>query len=317
VGHYDLARLSYEWNDLESGVEHLEQGIELSQRNNATEFTAGGYGTLAVVRQAQGDTAAAQSALRQTEPLLDQADISPATRLRILIARILVALGQGDMEAAALAAGQAPKLEEAGSFPDYVSLMLVQARLLLAQGERAAAVQHLAMLHGMASQAGFQSVVAKARVLQALAAPSPEQALDFLTEALTWTEPENYVRTFVDAGEPMAELLRQAATRGKTPGYVDRLLAAFEGETKDTRPTTGTLPLSLATPPSSLIEPLSDRELEVLHLLSDGQTNQEIARALCVSINTVKTHLKNVYGKLGVSSRRQATAKGKELGLLS
>ena len=66
-----------------------------------------------------------------------------------------------------------------------------------------------------------------------------------------------------------------------------------------------------------MVEPLSDRELQVLHLLSDGQTNQEIARTLCVSINTVKTHLKNVYGKLGVSSRRQATAKGKELGLLS
>jgi LuxR family maltose regulon positive regulatory protein len=317
VGHYDLARLSYEWNDLESAVEHLEQGIELSRRSNATEFTAGGCGTLAVVRQTQGDTAAAQSALRQTESLLDQADISPATRLRILIARILVALGQGDIEAAALAAGQAPKLEESGSFPDYLSLMLAQARLLLAQGKQSAAAQHLATLHGMASQAGFQPVVAKARVLQALAVPSPEQALDFLTEALAWTEPENYVRTFVDAGEPMTELLRQAAARGTTPGYVGRLLAAFEDETEGRRRMTEVRPPSFAVHPSPMVEPLSDRELEVLYLLSDGQTNKEIARTLCVSINTVKTHLKNVYGKLGVSSRRQATAKGKELGLLS
>ena len=71
VAHYDLARLSYEWNDLETAVEHLEQGIELSQRGNAAEFAVGGYGTLAVVRQAQGDVTAAQSALRQAEPLLD------------------------------------------------------------------------------------------------------------------------------------------------------------------------------------------------------------------------------------------------------
>jgi LuxR family maltose regulon positive regulatory protein len=312
VGHYDLARLSYEWNDLESAVEHLEQGIELSRRNNATEFTAGGYGTLAIIRQAQGDTAAAQSALRQTELLLDQADISPATRLRILIARILVALGQGDMEAAALAAGQAPQLEESGSFPDYVSLMLVQARLLLAQGDRAAVAQHLAMLHGMTSQAGFQSVVAKARVLQALAAPSPEQALGFLTQALAWAEPENYVRTFVDAGEQMKVLLHMVAEQGLAREYVNRLLAAFEPSSR-VPPRTKPKTIQFKT----LIEPLSDRELQVLRLLASDQTNPEIANALYISVNTVKTHLKNIYGKLGVSSRRQATAKARELGLLS
>jgi ATP/maltotriose-dependent transcriptional regulator MalT len=76
-------------------------------------------------------------------------------------------------------------------------------------------------------------------------------------------------------------------------------------------------PPSFATRPSPLVEPLSDRELEVLQLLSDVQTNQEIARTLCISINTVKSHLKNIYGKLGVRSRRQATAKAKDLGLLS
>jgi LuxR family maltose regulon positive regulatory protein len=187
----------------------------------------------------------------------------------------------------------------------------------LTQGKQAAAAQHLATLHGMASQAGWQSIVTQTRALQALAAPTPDEAFAFLTEALTGAEPEGYVRTFVDAGEPMAELLRQAAARGITPGYVSRLLAAFEGETEGERPMTEVPPPSFATRPSLLVEPLSDRELEVLHLLSDGQTNQEIARTLCVSINTVKSHLKNIYGKLGVRSRRQATAKAKDLGLLS
>jgi LuxR family transcriptional regulator, maltose regulon positive regulatory protein len=187
--------------------------------------------------------------------------------------------------------------------------MLAQARLLLAQGEQAAAAQHLATLHGMASSAGFQSTAAKARALQALAAPSPEQALDFLAEALAWAEPENYVRTFVDAGEPMKALLHAAVEQGIAAEYVHRLLSAFEGETKDDGRT------ALAS--ASLVEPLSDRELDVLRLLAGGRTNQEIANALYISVNTVKTHLKNIYGKLGVSNRRKAVAEAKKLGLVA
>lgn len=308
VAHYDLARLSYEWNDLETAVEHLQQGIELSQRGSAAEFLVSGYGTLALVKQAQGDAAAAQEALQQTEPLLEQLDIPPTTRLATLVARILVALGQGDLDAAALASEEAPTLEESDSFPGYLSLMLTQARLLLAQGQQAAAAEHLAALQGMASHADWQSVVIQARALQALAAPTPDEALTLLTEALTRAEPEGYVRTFVDAGEPMAALLREAATQGITPDFVEKLLAAF-GTPETPAPTP-----AVAQP---LIEPLSDRELDVLHLLADGQTNQEIAQALCVSVNTVKTHLKNIYGKLGVSSRREAVAQAKDLGLIA
>ena len=150
----------------------------------------------------------------------------------------------------------------------------------------------------------------------------PERLRSYAPE---WCPPDEYkkrtdqskLRTaIVDTLDDMTDDLPSGA--GFTAeGDWPMVKATFEGETVDTRATIGAPPLSLATPPSSLVEPLSDRELQVLHLLSGGQTNQEIARTLCVSINTVKTHLKNVYGKLGVSSRRQATAKGKELGLLS
>ena len=317
IAHYDLGRLLYEWNDLPAAVDHCQQGIELNRRGGNVEFLVGGLAALAFVRQAQGQVAAARDALDESQQLLDQhPDIPPATRLYHLCSRILVALGQGDLDAAALAMESAPSLEESGSFPDYVSLMLIQARLMLAQGQQAAASEHLARLAGMASQTGWQTTVIHAHALQALAAPTPDEALTILDEALALAEPERYVRIFVDSGEAMAALLRQAAAQGVMPGYahkeyahkeyVDELLSAFE--TPQPPP---------PVPDQPLIEPLSERELDVLRLLVDGQTNQEIAQTLCVSINTVKTHLKNVYGKLGVNNRRQAADEANKLGLVT
>jgi LuxR family maltose regulon positive regulatory protein len=316
LAHYDLARLLYEWNDLEAAVDHLRQGIELNERGSP-EFQAGGYGTLAFVEQAWGNAAAAQDALQNAARLLEDADISPATRLYNLVARILVALAQGDLEAATDAAGQAPRPEESGSYPDYLFLMLARARLLLAQGQQQAAAGQQAALQGMASQGGWQSVAIQARALQALAAPGSEEALAILAEVLMLAEPLGYLRTFVDAGELMRALLEEMVKRDVAPAYVNELIAAFKAEEQRCR---GAKELgSLAPPhpsPSVLPEPLSDREMDVLHLLAEHRTNQEIAQSLCVSVNTVKTHLKNVYGKLGVSNRREAIAKAKELGLL-
>ncbi|MDY6877383.1 MAG: LuxR C-terminal-related transcriptional regulator [Chloroflexota bacterium] len=308
LAYYDLGRLSYEWDDLAAAADYLQHGIEIVQRGGNVEFEVGGYSALAFVKQAQGDSAAAQDALRRADQLLENPSTPPSTRLYNLAARAAVALGQSDLDAASRVVERFPGPEKAGSFPDVLLLMLAQARLLLMQGQQAAAAGLLEALYNMAFQAGWQSTVTQARALQALAAPTPEQALNFLAEALTYAESENYVRTFVDAGEPMAELLRQAKSQGVATEYVNKLLAAFDA------------PKTLAPKPAvaqPLIEPLSDREIDVLHFLADGQTNQEIAQALCVSINTVKTHLKNVYGKLGVSNRREATAEAKKLGLVA
>jgi LuxR family maltose regulon positive regulatory protein len=139
-----------------------------------------------------------------------------------------------------------------------------------------------------------------------------------LERALTLAEPEGLMRIFLDEGPPMARLLHQAAARGVVPEYVARLLAAFE-MADDRRPTTDReLPASsLAHRPSSaLVEPLSERELEVLQLVAEGLTNQEIASRLYLSLNTVKVHTRNIYGKLDVHSRTQAIARSQELGLL-
>jgi LuxR family maltose regulon positive regulatory protein len=131
-----------------------------------------------------------------------------------------------------------------------------------------------------------------------------EQALSILERALALAEPEGYVRTFLDEGEPMAELLCQALSRDIVPNYAARLLAAFGQEVEVASPAM-----------ESLIEPLTERELEVLRLIVAGLSNPEIAEALVIAVSTVKSHVNHIFGKLGVESRTQAMAKVRELEL--
>ena len=126
-------------------------------------------------------------------------------------------------------------------------------------------------------------------------------ALVPLQQALTLAEPEGYVRVFVDEGPPMAVLLEKAAKHGIAPNSVRQLLTAF-GSAEDRTPVT-----------QVLIEPLSERELEVLRLLGTDLNGPEIARELVVSLNTMRTHTKNIYSKLGVTNRRAAVRRAEEL----
>jgi LuxR family maltose regulon positive regulatory protein len=130
-------------------------------------------------------------------------------------------------------------------------------------------------------------------------------ALMALERALTLAEPEGYVRIFVSEGPPMVELLEAAAKRGIATSYLRQLRAVFAK------------PVVTAPANEALIEPLSDRELDVLRLLGTDLDGPEIARELTVSLNTVRTHTKNLYSKLGVNNRRAAVTRAEELQLLS
>jgi len=132
----------------------------------------------------------------------------------------------------------------------------------------------------------------------------PNQAFATLEHALELAEPEGYVRVFVDEGVPMARLLRRMMTRSSASEYVHKLLDAL-GE-----PAHVDIPI-----PANLIDPLSQRELEVLRLIVDGATNKEIADELVLTVNTVKRHISNIFGKLHVSNRVQAVAQARELNL--
>jgi LuxR family maltose regulon positive regulatory protein len=150
-------------------------------------------------------------------------------------------------------------------------------------------------------------------VLQALAYEAQGNippALAPLERALTLAEPEGYVRVFVDEGSPMARLVSEAAAHGMMPNYTGRLLTVFEAE-EHKRADEAHLPLA-----QSLAEPLSKRELEVLQLIAQGLSNSEISERLFLARDTVKGHIKKIFGKLEVQRRTEAVARAREVGLL-
>ena len=162
---------------------------------------------------------------------------------------------------------------------------------------------------------GHTSRAIQILILQAVAFEAggePSQAMSALEQALAVAEPGGFVRIFVNEGPSMARLLYEAASRGIAPDYARRLLAAFpmiEPEQAG--------PSRIQAHESELIESLSEREREVLQLVAEGLTNREIADRLFLSLNTVKAHTRNIYGKLNVHSRTQAIARSQELGLLA
>jgi LuxR family maltose regulon positive regulatory protein len=168
------------------------------------------------------------------------------------------------------------------------------------------AVQLLERLRHAAEEGGRTGSVIDVLAVQALAEHARGDlpaALVALRRALALAEPQGYVRIFADEGAPMAVLVRAAAAEGTAAGYARRLLAALE---------TG---VGSAPAPAGLIDPLSARELDVLRLLGSDLDGPDIARELFVSVNTVRTHTKNIYAKLGVTNRRAAVRRGEELDL--
>ena len=141
-----------------------------------------------------------------------------------------------------------------------------------------------------------------------------EQAILALTECLTLAQPEGYVRVFLDEGQPMQMLLAQwlaHASPGSLRDYAIRLLSQFHAE-----PHVVTAAQEKVSPTGDLIEPLSQRELEVLHLIAVGRTNKEIAQQLVVAPGTVKAHTASIYRKLDVANRTEAVARARQLGIL-
>jgi LuxR family maltose regulon positive regulatory protein len=181
------------------------------------------------------------------------------------------------------------------------------------------AIGYLERLLQAAQEGGRMGSAIEILVLQALAHQMPgdiSAALAPLERALTLAEPEGYFRIFLDEGASMEQLLREAAGRGILPDYAGKLLSAFEAEGQTSVASAGESPLP--TPPASqpLIEPLSQRELEVLRLFKTDLSGPEIARELMIALSTVRTHTKSIYSKLNVNNRRAAVKRAEELNLI-
>ncbi len=310
--HVGISTILRERNDLEGARLQLLQAAELGENNGLPQNRYRSRVAMATVRLAEGDPDGALGLLTEAERLY-VGDFSPHVRpVAAVQARAWIATGM-----LAEAAGWA---RECGfSAADELSYVrefehATLARLLLAQGSQdrsepatREAAELLERLLTAAEDGGRNGSVIEILVLLAIArrvSGDVAGALASLARALDLAEPEGYVRVFVDEGPPMAALLKLAAKQPNAAGYVRRLLAAAVAE--------GRAPVE-----QSLIEPLSERELEVLHLLESDLGGPEIARELAVSLNTMRTHTKSIYAKLGVTSRRAAVRRAAELGLLS
>lgn len=320
--HLGLARINYQWNDLGAAEHHVQQCREQTRdiAPDLIDTLASSEVLLARLRLAQGDAGGAAAILAKAEAFVRRNNF--ALRMPDVVdAQVLTLIRRGN-------------LAEAAHLAQTHSLALCQARVHLAQGDPSAAMSVLEPLRQEAEARGWADERLKAMVLQALALRAHgerDQAVQLLGEVLSSAEPEGFIRIFVDEDAPMKALLQEVAKpgfrqpelaagprtgrEGLAPNYVHQLLAAFEETGKAGK--AGKLEEVEGRTPGGqrLIEPLSERELEVLRLLRTEMTGPEVAGELMVSLSTVRTHTRNIYNKLGVGKRRAAVRRAEELHL--
>ncbi len=263
----------------------------------------------ALVLLATGDVAGAAALMEQQDQVAKHPTVAKGGRAMHAAQRVMFAIRQGDLAAAVKWGGCLAEYDELNDIMD-IRFHCVPSRLLIAQGEKAAAMKQLQEFYQKANQAGAQGVMIKIRVYQTLAAATPEEALDFLSEALKMGAPEGFIRTFVDEGGLLAPLLRKALSQGITPEYTNKLLNIIENEDRQRKALNQSAP---CLPPSAL---LSERELEILRLVAAGQSNREIAAKLVIAIGTAKTHVHRIFEKLNAKDRLQAVTRAREMRLV-
>jgi LuxR family transcriptional regulator, maltose regulon positive regulatory protein len=319
--HVGIAQVLYQRNQLGEAHQHATQGVECCRQViELTELDVA-LVALAWVRQAMGEPDGALEAMEEACRTYSRPDVValayPAWSER---ARLLLTLGR--MEDAARWTREQGLTEH-----DQVSYLregdhLVLARVLLAQSQPDQALELLERLDALAEAQGRTGSLIQIRALRALglqAADEHQGALTLLAETLELAAPEGHVRVFADEGPPMAALLRNligtrrraraGAGAGAGTEHLHRVIQAFQPATAQSD--------SIARAALGLIQPLTDRELEVLRLLAAGRRNRDIAAELVVTLETVKKHTSHIFDKLGVTNRTEAVAHARRLGLIA
>ena len=300
--HLGLARIFYEWNDLAAAQQHAQHAAYLARQIPDTDRYVASDLFLARLKLAQGDVAGAAV-------LVAAAD--QQVRLRNFLQRVpdvaevkvLLMLAQGNLVTAA----------EVAQLQGYPSSL---ARVYIAQGDGAAAQALLEPVRQQVEARHWLYEQLKVMILQALAlqaSAASGEALQEIKMVLALAEPGGFVRSFVDEGPAMAQLLAAAAARGIMPAYTAKLLTAAAAEERKGK--AAPLPAGPAAE-QLLVEPLSPRELEILQLVAKGLSNREIGERLFLALDTVKGHNRRIFEKLQVQRRTEAIAKARALNLL-
>jgi LuxR family maltose regulon positive regulatory protein len=308
--HYQLGVAYYEWNKLETAQSHLEENLVLRFYAHEISYHSS-LQVLALVYLKQNQMDKLQKLILAMQELEGQ------TESHLFIDGIhsfqaRLALYQDDLESAdrlSLAAYNGPPL---GPMLLFEIPAITRAKFLVAQATLQSTQEALDLLDELLVQARETHYVwreIEILALQALALNvqgNLDEALSSLEQSVTLAEPGRLIRTFVDLGPQLVELLRRLSRTGGATNYLNQLLAAFDAEYS----------ISQNILHSEIFELLTDREAEVLALLGERLTNKEIAHRLVISPQTVKRHSSNIYQKLGVKNRREAAAKAQEMAFI-
>ncbi len=313
-----LGELHREQGDLEAARQHLLRSEELGEQAALPDWPHRLCLAQARLKEAQGDLDGALSLLDEAERLYYRTPIPDVRPIAALKTRVWVRQGRLT-EALGWARERGLSVDDDLSYLrefEHVTLARVLIARYNSDREERSILEAMGLLERLlkaAEEGGRMGSVIEILVLQALAHEAQGNiplALAPLERALALAEPEGYVRIFVDEGLPMAQLLSEAAAHGMMLDYIGKLLAVFEAE-EQKREDKSYLP-----PAQPLVEPLSQRELEVLQLIAQGLSNRKISERVFLALSTVKGHNRIIFSKLQVQRRTEAVARARELGLL-
>jgi LuxR family maltose regulon positive regulatory protein len=332
--HGWLLEVHYQRNEMDAAQAHLKNALEMIEKLGSPETMIYAYLYQIMLVLARGDLSEAGSWVRRVEELIQAHPPGEAIRTEWIAVKGKYLLARGDSTAAArwlealdVRAGdllESPMSgrDQARQLQTRLPIYLLLGRVLLAQGAFDQATSLLERVSALAETGQNVAVLIEALVFQALAAHARRgeatQALSYLERALQEGAPEGYVRPFLNAGEALMPLLRRAIIQGDRSGYAQKLLAEL---VEQEHQLAGMPPLPSAqggSPdyPGGLVEPLTDREKQVLRLLAAGLTSTDVAQELVISINTARSYIKVIYQKLGAHSREEAIDRARRYGLV-
>jgi LuxR family maltose regulon positive regulatory protein len=302
-----MCRVLYELNELEAVAEYARIAIELSKRAVIVEAKLGAYMFQAKTGLAKSDMVTVGEAIEKLDEISNNPSITKFNIAKYLAFRVLHAIRLGNIEEA---------IKWNNRLSEYIEILhpeciYIPARLLIAQGKKEEATTILQGCYRKLVQMNAYGLVIGVRVCQALAANTEEAALEFLTDALVRGEPEGFIRTFVDEGELLKPLLEKALLNRVKPEYTRKLITIIEAKERvklKKQKTEGVRNLHQTI--------LSEREMEVLKLLAEGLSNQQIAARLVITTGTAKNHIHSILEKLNAEGRTQAIARARELEII-